>query len=71
MTDFGEMLVENNAGLWAFSDDIQNLKAELMKYYHSAELRKTTAENAYNLFMNTMTPEYAYSIIINQINDKK
>lgn len=71
VTDFGEMLVENNAGLWAFSDDIQNLKAELMKYYHSTELRKTTAENAYNLFMNTMTPEYAYSIIINQINDRK
>ena len=67
VTDFGEMLVENNAGLWAYSDDIQGLRNELMKYYHSAELRKTTAENAYHLFMNTMTPEYAYSIIINQI----
>lgn len=69
VTDFGDMMTENKAGLWAYSDDIQNLKAELMKYYNSAELRNEIADNAYNLFMNTMTPEYAYSMIIKQIQE--
>ena len=67
VTDFGDMMTENNAGLWAHSDDIPGLKEKLMGYYNSQELRETTAENAYNLFRETMTPQYAYSMIIKQI----
>lgn len=67
VTDFGDELTENNAGLWAYSDDITNLKLELMKYYDSFELRVRTAKNAYELYLRTMVPEYVYSMIINQI----
>ncbi len=67
VTDFGDMMTENKAGLWAYSDDIPSLKDKLMEYYNSKELRETTADNAYNLFMETMTPKYAYSMIIKQI----
>ena len=67
VTDFGDMMTENKAGLWAYSDDIPRLKEKLMDYYNSSELRTTTADNAYNLFMETMTPKYAYSMIIKQI----
>lgn len=67
VTDFGNMMTENKAGLWAYSDDISSLKEKLMEYYYSKELRETTAQNAYNLFMETMTPKYAYSMIIKQI----
>lgn len=67
VTDFGDMMIENRAGLWAHSDDIPSLKEKLMEYYNSQELRETMADNAYNLFMETMTPKYAYSTIIKQI----
>jgi glycosyltransferase involved in cell wall biosynthesis len=67
VTDFGDMMTENEVGLWAYSDDIPSLKDKLMEYYNSKELRQTTADNAYSLFMETMTPKYAYSMIIKQI----
>lgn len=60
VTDFGEYLEENKAGLWGFSDDRDGLKSQLLKYYHSKELREETASNAYDLFVNNMTPEHAY-----------
>lgn len=69
VTDFGDFLSENKSGLWAHSDDVQSLKTELMKYYNSTELRNSIASNAHALFMNTMTPEYAYSMIIKQIQE--
>ena len=67
VTDFGDLLTENKAGLWAYSDDIQGLTTKLMDYYNSVELRNTIAKNAYELYMKTMTPKYAYSMIIQQI----
>ena len=67
VTDFGEMMTENKAGLWAYSDDIPSLKEKLMEYYNSKELREKTAVNAYDIFRETMTPRYAYSMIIKQI----
>ena len=67
VTDFGDMMTENEAGLWAYSDDIPGLKEKLMEYYNSKELREKTAGNAYRLFVETMTPQYAYSMIMKQI----
>ena len=68
VTDYGEYLDENRAGLWAYSDDVQMLKTQLLKYYESNELRKEIINNAYSLYCRTMTPEYAYKIIMKQIN---
>lgn len=67
VTDFGEYLEENGAGLWSYSDDIDGLKKQLLKYYNSKELRDQTAQRGYDLFMNNMTPESAYNFISLQI----
>lgn len=70
-TDFGDYLVDNNAGLWAFSDDIPALKARLMEYYHNRDLLNNVKENAYNLFVNHLTPEHAYNSIMNIVTFNK
>lgn len=67
VTDFGKYLRENGAGLWSYSDNIEDLKEQLLKYYHSKELREETACRGYELFINNMTPECAYKFISSQI----
>lgn len=67
VTDFGTYLEENGAGLWGYSDDIETLKRQLLKYYNSKELREKTACRGYELFVNNMTPECAYKYISSQI----
>lgn len=63
-TDFGKYLEENNAGLWAHSDDIEELKIQLMKYYNSPVLRKQIADNGKRLFDSEMTPDKTYEKIM-------
>lgn len=67
VTDFGSYLEENGAGLWGYSDDIETLKRQLLKYYNSKELREETARKGYDLFINNMAPECAYNSICSQI----
>lgn len=67
VTDFGSYLEENGAGLWGYSDDIETLKGQLLRYYKSKELREETARRGYELFVNNMTPECAYRYISSQI----
>ncbi len=69
-TDFGKYLEENNAGLWAHSDDIEGLRIQLMKYYDSPNLRKQNADNGKLLFDSEMTPEKAYEKIMSIVTDK-
>lgn len=68
VTDFGEYLISNQAGLWAYSDDIDKLKENLLKYHRSKEYRLEIAENAFRLYKENMTPERAYKSIVDFIN---
>lgn len=68
-TDFGEYLVENNAGLWGYSDDIPTLKERLLSYYNSKELREQVKDNGYRLFKEELTTARAYERIINKIKN--
>lgn len=68
-TDFGEYLVDNNAGLWGYSDDIPTLKERLLSYYNSKELREQVKENGYRLFMDELTTARAYERIINKVKN--
>lgn len=68
-TDFGEYLVENNAGLWGYSDDIPTLKERLLSYYNSKELREQVKENGYCLFKEELTTARAYERIINKVKN--
>lgn len=68
-TDFGMYLLENNAGLWGYSDDIPTLKERLLSYYNSKELREQVKENGYRLFKEELTTERAYERIINKVKN--
>lgn len=68
-TDFGKYLEENNAGLWAHSDNIEELKNQLMKYYNSPVLRKQIADNGKQLFDSEMTPDKTYEKIMAIVSD--
>ncbi len=69
ITDFGDYLVENNSGLWGYSDDIPTLKERLVSYYNSKELREQVKENGYRLFKNELTTVRAYERIINKVKN--
>ena len=69
ITDFGEYLEDNNAGLWGYSDDIPTLKKKLISYYENKELREKVKENGYNLFKNHLTTHQAYQTIINKVTN--
>lgn len=69
VTDFGEYLEENNAGLWGYSDDIPTLKEKLLSYYNSKELREQVKGNGYRLFKDELTTARAYERIINKVNN--
>lgn len=68
-TDFGEYLVENNAGLWGYSDDIPTLKERLLVYYNSKDLREQVKENGYRLFKEELKTARAYVRIINKVKN--
>ena len=70
-TDFGKYLEENNAGLWAFSDDVLMLKQRLMEYYNDRYKHEMIKQSAYDLFVNHLTPKHAYNKIIELVTYKQ
>lgn len=66
ITDFGKYLDENHAGLWAYSDDIQSLKEQLIRYYKSMDLREKVKKCGFELFKTQLTTTCAYQTIINK-----
>lgn len=68
-TDFGEYLEDNNAGLWAFSDDISSLKEKLLVYFESNKIRERVKERGYELFINSLTTKQAYQTIIKKVSN--
>ena len=69
VTDFGQFMEENEAGLWAHSDDIHALKQKLMDYYHSTNLVENVKEKGYLLFKSQLTTEHAYNVIMNRFKE--
>lgn len=68
VTDFGNYLEENNAGLWAHSDNIPELKDRLMKYYTDRVFREKVRKDGYKLYINELQPINAYENIMSKIN---
>lgn len=64
VTDFGLYLEEKKAGLWAYSDDITQLKKKLLIYYNNPTVLKEVKQNGYNLFKSELQPINAYNTII-------
>lgn len=63
-TDFGHFLMNNEIGLWAYSNEIKELKKKLMMYYEDRKFFADTKEKAYNYYINNLQPEHAYKTII-------
>ena len=70
VTDFGQFLEETGTGLWNYSDDIDGFKANLLKLHDNPELVKSIKEKERAYFDLYMQPEYAYNVIMRQIEDK-
>ncbi len=67
VTDFGDFLTENKAGLWAYSTDVADLTAKLLRYYNNHSLSENVKENGYNLYKKHLTTACAYNTIINKL----
>ena len=71
VTDFGLFLEETGTGLWNYSDDIEKFKDNLLYLYNHPEERSLIKEKQRVYFDQYMQPEYAYNIIMNQIQGRK
>lgn len=63
-TDYGKYLETAGGGLWSYTGDTKQFKENLLKLYHSSELRKQMGENGYRFYMENMLPEKAYQTIV-------
>lgn len=68
-TDFGEILENLNAGVWAEAGKTNKLKEKLILLYHNIELRKVMGENGYSYMGKQLSSEMAFQTIINQIRE--
>lgn len=66
-TDYGKYLEAAGGGLWSYAGDTEQFKENLLKLYHSPELRKQMGENAYRFYMENMLPEKAYQTITGKL----
>lgn len=66
-TDFGEIIEEKKAGLWAKADDVEELKKKLIQFYDNPELMKEMGLNGYNYLQNELTPKQAYNTILKNV----
>ncbi len=66
-TDFGQILEENNTGLWAEAGNTEALKNKLLLLYNDRTLRKTMGENGQRYMKENLSSESIYNIIISQV----
>ena len=64
-TDFGQMLVETNSGLWAEAGKTELLKEKLITLYKDKALRTQMGENGYDYMVSNLLPNHAYRTILN------
>lgn len=70
VTDFGEFLTEHEAGLWAHSDNTEDLKEKLLEYFNNKDLRNRVKDNGYRLYKSELTTSHAYETIMNKVTKR-
>lgn len=70
VTDFGQFLEETGTGLWSYSGDTETFKRNLLALYQNPEMASSIKERQKAYFEKYMQPEYAYSMIMEQVNKK-
>ena len=68
ITDFGQFLEQNNVGLCSYSGDTESFKNNVLKLYHSTELKEEMGKNANKFYHENMTVSQAYNTFMKQIN---
>lgn len=69
VTDYGEFLETTGTGLWAYSDNIEGLKAKLLLLYESSKIREEIKKNQALFYKVYMLPSYACETIIKQLQE--
>ncbi len=64
-TDFGIIQEQIQSGFYSNAGDIESFKSNLLKLYNSKDLRTTLGQNGYMYMKNNLSPEQAYTTIIN------
>ena len=71
VTDFGQFLEETGTGLWSYSGDTETFKQNLLTLYQNPSLVEAIKEKQKAYFDKYMQPEYAYTMIMEQVNRKE
>lgn len=66
-TDYGQVLEEGNAGLWAHAGDHEQLKVCFDLLYKNRKLREDFGKNGRAYFEKYLTPDKAFHTIISQL----
>jgi glycosyltransferase involved in cell wall biosynthesis len=66
-TDFGEIQEEIGAGLWSEAGDTASLKKNLLKLYHSKEIRTRMGEMGHEYMLGHLLPHHAYATIMEAV----
>ncbi|MDX2281759.1 MAG: glycosyltransferase family 4 protein [Saprospiraceae bacterium] len=67
-TDFGQILEQEEAGLWSFAGDHDSFFKNFTALYHNKIMREKMSKNGKRYFESFLTPQIAYQTIINIIN---
>jgi glycosyltransferase involved in cell wall biosynthesis len=67
VTDFGLFLKETGTGLWNYSDDIEQFRANLLLIHDHPEVVESIRAKQRQYFDQYMQPEYTYNVIMNQV----
>tara|TARA_R110002012_G_scaffold60400_5_gene158169 strand:- start:11855 stop:13048 length:1194 start_codon:yes stop_codon:yes gene_type:complete len=66
-TDFGQMLEETKSGLWSQAGDIEAFKGNLLWLYNNRKQAIEMGQNGYSYMKSHLTPEKAYTTIMENI----
>ncbi len=69
-TDFGVILENLNAGLWAEAGNTELLKEKLLSLYNDEEKCRAMGKNGYNYMKDFLLTTSAYRTIINKVGQK-
>ncbi|WP_052947391.1 glycosyltransferase family 4 protein [Aneurinibacillus tyrosinisolvens] len=67
-TDFKEVILENNIGLWTKSDDVNGFLEKVKQLTNDAELRISMGENSRKYLLNDCDVSISYNAIIKHLN---
>ena len=66
-TDLGNIIEENNFGLWSEAGDLPALSKNISILSQSSVLRRKMGQNGYDFLLNNYTVAHSYNTITNHL----